>query len=130
MLAVFWEAMHSLSSFTARVLAEAVDFGAYRRLLDVGGGSGAYDIELCRHYPDLRATVFDLPFVCEQAAKKVSEAGLADRITTTSGDFFADELPGGHDVILLSMIMHDWNEEQDRELLRKCFQVLPSGGPS
>lgn len=128
MLAVFWEAMHSLSAFTARVLAEAVDFSAYRRLLDVGGGSGAYDIELCHRYPELYATVFDLPFVCEQAAEKVAEAGLVDRITTTPGDFFADELPDGHDLILLSMIMHDWNEEHDREILRKCFQALPSGG--
>ncbi len=128
MLALFWEAMDSLSAFSARVLAEAVDFSAYQRLLDVGGGSGAYDIELCRRYPDLRATVFDLPFVCEQAAKKVAEAGLADRISTAPGDFFADELPGGHDVILLSMVMHDWTEERDREILHKCFQVLPSGG--
>lgn len=128
MLAVFWQAMHSLSAFTARVLGETLDFSAYRRLLDVGGGSGAYDIELCRRYPDLRATVFDLSFVCEQAAKNVADAELSDRIATTSGDFFADELPGGHDVILLSMIMHDWSEEHDRDILRKCFQVLPSGG--
>jgi hypothetical protein len=44
MLALFWEAMHSLSTFSARALGEAVDFGPFRRLLDVGGGSGAYYI--------------------------------------------------------------------------------------
>ena len=48
MLALFWEAMHSLSTMTARKLGEAVDFGRFRRLLDIGGGSGAFDIELCR----------------------------------------------------------------------------------
>ena len=129
MLELFWGAMHSLSTFTARALGEAVDFSSYERLLDVGGGSGAYDIELCRGYPHLRATVHDLPFVTEIAARNIQEAGLADRIQTVGGDFFAEPaLPGGHDVILLSMILHDWNEEHNREILRKCFEALPSGG--
>jgi hypothetical protein len=128
-LELFWEAMHSLSTFTARALAEAVDFGAFRRLLDVGGGSGAVDIELCRRYPHLRATVYDLPFVTEIAAGKVAEAGLGDRIATTGGDFFADAaFPAGHDVVLLSMILHDWGEARNREILRKCHAALPSGG--
>lgn len=129
MLELFWEAMHSLSTFTARALGEAVDFSSYEQLLDVGGGSGAYDIELCRRYPQLRSTVHDLPFVTEIAARKVEESGLSDRIQTAAGDFFADPaLPEGHDVILLSMILHDWNEEHDREILRKCYDALPSGG--
>jgi predicted O-methyltransferase YrrM len=129
MLELFWEAMHSLSTFTARALAEAVDFSAFRRLLDVGGGSGAVDIELCRRYPHLRATVYDLPFVTEIATGKIAEAGLGDRIATTGGDFFADmAFPSGHDVVLLSMILHDWGEARNREILRKCHAALPSGG--
>ncbi|MDP9380399.1 MAG: acetylserotonin O-methyltransferase [Chloroflexota bacterium] len=129
MLAVFWEAMHSLSTFTARTLGEAVDFGRFTRLLDVGAGSGAYDIELCRQYPHLRATVYDLPFVTEIAAGKVRDAGMEGRIGTIAGDFFADSsFPGGHDVILLSMIMHDWDEAKDRQILRKCYEALSSGG--
>jgi precorrin-6B methylase 2 len=129
MLATFWEAMHSLSTFTARVLGETIDFAPFTRLLDVGGGSGACDIELCRRYPHLRASVYDLPFVTEIAAAKAAGAGLGDRIATVRGDFFTDPaFPAGHDVILLSMIMHDWNETQDREILRKCYQALPRGG--
>jgi 3-hydroxy-5-methyl-1-naphthoate 3-O-methyltransferase len=129
MLELFWGAMHSLSRFTARALAEAVDFSPYERLLDVGGGSGAYDIELCNRYPHLRATVYDLPFVAEIAARSVKEAGLSERIETVVGDLFADAaLPGSHDVILLSMILHDWNEERNRDILRKCYDALPSGG--
>lgn len=129
MLAVFWEAMHSLSIFTARVLGDAIDFSRFARVLDVGGGSGAYDIELCRRYPHLSATVFDLPFVTELAEAKVRAAGLDGRITMAAGDFFADAaLPEGHDVILLSMIMYDWSEQHDREILRKCYEALPSGG--
>lgn len=129
LLALFWEAMHALSTFTARELGAHVDLSTATALLDVGGGSGAYDIELCRRYPDLRATVFDLPQVCEIASTKIADAGYADRITSAPGDFLADaELPAGHDVVLLSMIMHDWTPEQDLALLRKCHAALPSGG--
>jgi predicted O-methyltransferase YrrM len=129
LLGVFWQAMHSLSTFTARALGQAVDFTGFKRLLDVGGGSGAFDIELCRQYPHLRATVYDLAHVAEIAARNAAEAGLSDRVGTVAGDFFgAPALPNGHDVILLSMILHDWNEEKNLEILRKCFAALPSGG--
>jgi hypothetical protein len=129
LLAVFWEAMHSLSTFTARTLGQAVDLGGARRLLDVGGGSAAFDIELCRRYPGLSATVYELAKVADIAAVKVGQAGLAERIATVVGDFFADSsLPGGHDTILLSMILHDWAPQRCRAILRKCWAALPSGG--
>ena len=129
MMATFWQAMHSLSTFTARVLGQAVDFSRFKKLLDVGGGSGAFDIELCRRYPHLRATVYDLPFVAEIAARNAAEAGVADRVNSTPGNFFKDErFPAGYDVILLSMIMHDWSEPENRQILRKAFDALPSGG--
>jgi hypothetical protein len=127
MLALFWEAMHSLSMMTAHKLGEAVDLCDFRRLLDIGGGSGAYDIELCKQYGELRATVFDLPHVAAIAAGKIIEAGLTDRIETAGGNFF-EQLPGDHDVHLLSMILHDWDEAKNRALLRRSFEALPSGG--
>ena len=129
MLALFWEAMYSTSSFTARALGEAYDFGAHRRLLDVGGGAGAFPIELCRRCPELRATVFDLPHVSTKAEEKIAAAGLTDRIGTASGNFLTDPaLPDGHDVVLLSMILHDWDEAQNRSILARCHAALPSGG--
>ncbi len=127
LLALFWEAMHSLSTMTARKLGEAVDLGRFHRLLDIGGGSGAYDIELCKQYGALRATVFDLPHVAAIATGKIAEAGLADRIGTAGGSFF-DHVPADHDVHLLSMILHDWDEARNRALLRRSFEALPSGG--
>jgi hypothetical protein len=127
MLALFWEAMHSLSAMTARKLGEAVDFGGFRRLLDIGGGSGAVDIELCKQYAGLSATVFDLPHVAEIAAGKIAAAGLGGRIATAPGSFF-DAFPEGHDVHLFSMILHDWDEEKNRALLARSFAALPRGG--
>jgi len=73
--------------------------------------------------------VYDLPFVTEIAAGKIVEAGLGGRIATKPGDFFTDaQFPAGHDVILLSMIMHDWSEADDQAILRKCYEALPKGG--
>lgn len=126
---VFWEAMHVSATIAGRAVGEAVDLSGTRRLLDVGGGSAALDIELCRRYPELTATVFDLPFACGIAQGKIAAAGLSDRITTIAGDFFADpSLPGGHDAVALSQILHDWSEEKNREILRKCYQALEPGG--
>lgn len=125
----FWRGMHSLSTYTARAVADAYDFGSVRRLLDVGGGGAAFTIELCRAYPTLEATVYDLPFVCEQTAERIAEAGLSDRITCVAGDFFAEEkLPGGHDVALLSSVLHDWSAEENQLILDKVAAALPDGG--
>ncbi len=129
MLATFWDAMYSTSIFTARALATAIDLSDRASLLDVGGGSGAYPIELCRLLPQLRATVLDLPHVCEIAAANIGRAGLGDRIATRPGNFLTDEaLPGGHDVVLFSMILHDWDETTNRQLLTQTYAALPPGG--
>jgi len=127
MLALFWEAMHSLSTMTARQFGRAIDLSGFRRLLDIGGGSGAYDIELCKQYETLEATVFDLPHVAKIAAGKIAEAGLSHRARAIAGDFFGD-LPRGYDMHLLSMILHDWDETKNRALLRRSFDALPHGG--
>jgi predicted O-methyltransferase YrrM len=129
MLSLFWDAMHSTSVFTAHALGRAYDFSGHKRLLDVGGGSGAYPIVLCQRYPDLEATVYDLPHVCEGTAGRVAAAGLADRVTLAPGDFATQPvLPDGHDVILLSMILHDWDEPANRALLAKAYDALAPGG--
>ncbi|GAA2598858.1 methyltransferase [Streptomyces axinellae] len=129
MMEFFWESLHSISASTAHALADAYDFGPHSRLLDVGGGSAGYPVQLCRRYPHLSATVFDLEHVCAMAEQKVRAAGLEKSIATVAGDFMTDEpLPGGHDVILLSMILHDWDETTNRALLRKCWEALAPGG--
>jgi SAM-dependent methyltransferase len=126
---LFWEAMHALAGATARALTRVYDFGAHRRLLDVGGGSGGFPIELCQRFPALIAAVYDLPHVCPIAAGKVARAGLADRIGTIEGDFHADpKLPAGFDVILLSQVLHGQDEPANRRLLDKVLAALTPGG--
>jgi precorrin-6B methylase 2 len=129
LLTGFWEAMHSISTSTGRALAAALDWKKFKRILDVGGGSGAFDIELCRRHRHLQATVYDLPKVAAVAAANVARAGLRARVETVGGDFFNDAVyPAGHDAVLLSLIMHDWSEADNRRILRKCYEALPSGG--
>lgn len=125
---IFTEAMHSISTQSGQAVAEAFDFAPYRQLLDVGGGSGAYCIEAVRRHPHLHAVVFDIPPALEVAREKIAQAGSSDRIATRVGDFFSEELPRDSDVLLLSMIMHDWPPEKNTRILRKCFDALPSGG--
>ncbi|SEG89385.1 Ubiquinone/menaquinone biosynthesis C-methylase UbiE [Nonomuraea solani] len=129
MVEVFWEGMCALSRFTAAALADTLDLSGTRALLDVGGGGAAFDLELCARHPGLRAAVYDLPFVCDLTRPKIEKAGMADRITLIPGDFFAEpRLPSGYDTLLLSSILHDWNDDDARTILAKCFAALPSGG--
>ena len=125
----FWNAMHALAGYTARSLGEVYDFGQHRRLLDVGGGSGGFPIEICRRTPGLSASVYELPHVCEIVDEKVRTAGMEGVIASVPGDFTADaRLPGGHDVILLSQVLHCGDEAANRALLTKCWDALEPGG--
>jgi SAM-dependent methyltransferase len=125
---VFTESMHSLSVQSGKSLVRAFNFSPYKQLLDVGGGSGAYCIEVARRYLHMRAVVFDIAPALAIAQEKIAQAGFANRIRTQPGDFFTEALPQGSDVILLSMILHDWGPEKNRMLLRKCYDALPPGG--
>jgi SAM-dependent methyltransferase len=129
MMELFWEAMHALAGATASALAGVYSFGAHRRLLDVGGGSGGFPIELCQRFPSLNAAVYELPHVCPIASDKIAAAGLGDRIGVVPGDFVSDALlPEGFDVILLSQVLHGQDELANRKLLAKVFAALPPGG--
>ena len=125
---IFTEAMHSFSTQSGKAVAAACDFAPYRQMLDVGGGSGAYCIEVARRHPHLRAVVFDLEPALKIAQEKIQEAKLSDRIQTHAGNFFTEELPRGSDLILLSMILHDWTPEKNITILKKCYAALPSAG--
>ncbi len=112
----------------ARALLDAVDFSPFQRLLDVGGNAGGYAITLVHANPALAATIFDLPALEPIARTTVERAGLADRVAFASGSFFEDDLPRGHDVLLLSSILHDWGDDGCRAILRRSFAALDRGG--
>lgn len=124
----FIGAMHVVASKMAPKVVAAIDPGSARNLIDVGGGSGTYTLALLSAVPDMKATLFDLPPVIEMARERAQSAGLAHRINLVPGDFYRDELPGGHDLALLSAIIHQNSTEQNKTLFGKIYRCLDPGG--
>lgn len=124
----FIAAMHRNAMSAAPALVEAVGAKGVRRLLDIGGGSGAYSIAFAQANPELRAEVLDLAAVVPIAQKHIREAGLEGRVTTRVGDLLRDEFGEGYDLILLSAICHMPSPEENHDLLRRCRRALAPGG--
>jgi predicted O-methyltransferase YrrM len=96
-------------------------------LLDIGGGTGIYSIACLRQCPQLRAIVFDRQEVLKVAAEFAAEYQVADRLQLVPGDMFQDPLPSAN-TILLSNILHDWDEPECQQLVSRSAAALPSGG--
>jgi len=124
----FIAAMHRGSQGTADQLVHTVGVRGVRRLLDIGGGSGAYSIAFAKASPALHAEVLDLAAVVPIAQRYIQEAGLADRISTRIGDLTVDEFGKEYDLILLSAICHMLDAEQNQDLFRRCYRALARGG--
>jgi predicted O-methyltransferase YrrM len=124
----FIGAMHVVGRQFAPAIAQAVQPGPARRLLDVGGASGTYTIAFLEASPALSATLFDLPDVVAIGRVRVAEAGLADRVTFVAGNFYTDPLPPGHDLALLSAIIHQNSPAQNLALYKKVWAALVPGG--
>jgi hypothetical protein len=119
-----------MSQLSRRVIAAAVadyDFSAMSRVLDVGGGLGHFVAAVLTAYPELQGAVFDVPEVAEAAANHLARTDAADRCVAIGGDFFKS-LPAGFDVHLLKWILHDWNDDSCRKLLKVCQAALPDHG--
>ncbi|MBN1614085.1 MAG: methyltransferase domain-containing protein [Deltaproteobacteria bacterium] len=127
-LRAFIGAMNVVAAPRAKWIIEALNPGAARSLIDVGGASGTYTIAFLRAVPALKATLFDLPEVVEIARDRLKAEGLMERVTLVGGDFYRDELPTGHDLALLSAIIHQNSRQQNRALFAKVFRSLAAGG--
>ena len=120
--------MNAYSIPQGRIVADAFDFSASHCVLDVAGGPGGLVIEIGKQHPHLRGIVMDLPPVCEVAGEAIAAAGLEDRFVARHADLFEGPYPSGADVITLSWILHDWNDDHCRQILRNCHAALPPGG--
>jgi predicted O-methyltransferase YrrM len=123
----FMNAMAGVSAGPFMALAEKFDFSKYETLCDVGGATGQLSIIVADRHPNLRCTSFDLPVVEPIAKRTIEGAGLSDRVTAVGGDFFADPLPKA-DVITMGLILHDWNLENKKHLVKAAYDALPEGG--
>ncbi len=123
----FMSAMAGISRANFAAFADKFDFSRYQTLCDVGGATGLLSILVAKRHPHMRCTSFDLPQVAPIATKNIAKEGLADRVTVAAGDFFADPLPTA-DVVTMGMILHDWNLEKKKHLIKQAYDALPEGG--
>ena len=123
----FMGAMQGISQGNFNALAEKFDFSKYETVCDVGGATGQLCSILATHHPHLRCTSYDLPVVVPIAERAIAAAGLSDRVTAASGDFFEEPLPKA-DVITMGLILHDWNLDRKMHLIRSAYDALPEGG--
>jgi len=124
----FTRGQHAGSMGAAVMLARSFDLEGVAALLDVGGGSAAFSIALCRSNPGLRATVLDFPNVIVVAERFVAEAGLQDRIACVPGDAVGAPWPPGQDLVLMSYLLSAVAESSIALLLGKAWDALRPGG--
>ena len=123
----FMGAMAGISAGNFHALAEKFDFSKYSTVCDVGGATGQLSMILAGRHPHLTCTSYDLPPVAPIADRAIAAAGLSARVSTASGDFFAEPLPQA-DVITMGLILHDWNLERKKQLIQSAYDALPTGG--
>ncbi len=123
----FMAAMSGISRRNFEALAERFDFSRYQTLCDVGGAAGDLSCAVAARHPSVRCLSFDLPVVEPIARAAIARRVLTAHVTPVAGDFFADPLPRA-DVVTMGMILHDWNLEKKRALIRAAYDALPDGG--
>jgi hypothetical protein len=119
----FGEAMTSLTVGVTAAVVAAYDFSEVKHVVDVGGSHGILAAGIAGKFPGVRATVFDLPHVIEEA--KVRLANQA-RVTTTAGSFF-EALPKA-DAYIIKSIIHDWDDASCTKILSQCRAAMEPGG--
>ncbi len=124
----FIAAMHKNARLRAPQVVRAVGLDGVRRVLDLGGGSGAYSIAFAEAQPGVTAEILDLAAVVPIAQRHIDEAGLSTRVKTRIGDLNDDAYGTGYDLVFVSAICHMNSPDENRAMFRKAFAALaPSG---
>lgn len=125
----FIAAMDNNARGRARAIAQAVEVNGAKRMLDLGGGSGAYSIAFVKSAPGLQSEIVDLDAVLPITQDHIRKAGLADRITTRPGDMLTVPLePEKYDLVLLSAVCHMFSPEENKQLLGRSYAALAPKG--
>jgi len=124
----FIAAMHWFAGQRAHEIVGLIDMDGVSRVLDVGGGSGAYSMAFVAAKEGVTARVFDLPNVIPLTEKYIEQEGFSDRVDTVAGDLTTDELGAGYDLVFVSAIIHANSVEENERLIRKCADAVNPGG--
>ncbi|HUL44855.1 MAG TPA: methyltransferase [Bacteroidota bacterium] len=124
----FIAAMHDRAKIQAPAIVGMIDLTGVHRVLDVGGGPGTFAMAFVRARRSILATVFDLPSVLPITRRYIQEGHCEKKIDLASGDYTADPLPKGYDLVFLSAVIHSNSAAQNKSLIRKCAKALNPGG--
>jgi demethylspheroidene O-methyltransferase len=127
-VAEYSQLMSVTQPLVAEQVIDAYPFSRHRRLLDVGGGEGAFLMAVAERAPKLELMLFDLPAVAERARARFAQSGLAQRASAHGGSFLADPLPSGADLITLVRVLFDHPDERVLAILRAVRAALPPDG--
>ncbi|MGA2166907.1 MAG: methyltransferase [Terracidiphilus sp.] len=112
----------------APLVVEALGTAGVRRILDLGGGSGAYSIAFAKACPDVKCEILDLPEVVPLTAEYISQAGISAQVSVRAGDMLHDHLGSGYDIIMLNAICHMFSAEQNLDIFLRAHQALAPNG--
>ena len=118
----------TFTKYEAQACMRYHNFSRYRRMLDIGGNSGEFALQIYRRNPGISATVFDLPLVCDIGLEHIRSVPEADRISFIRGNALTDPLPEGFDLITFKSMLHDWPEKEAKQFIEKASHSLDPGG--
>jgi cyclopropane fatty-acyl-phospholipid synthase-like methyltransferase len=110
-------------SSRSRAVVDSYDFSSCTRVVDLGGGRGALLIEILTRYPQVSGIVADLPAMVRTARQAIAEADLGSRCDAEECDFFRS-VPATGDTYILSDVLHDWGDDQCRQILKRCHGAM------
>lgn len=123
----FLRAMSGISNGANRAIARQFPWKNYKTAADIGTAQGDLIVQVALANPHLAGIGFDLPEVRPICEEYIAINGLSSRVTFHTGSFFEEPLPRA-DVLMMGHILHDWNLEEKRMLIRKAFEALPADG--
>lgn len=124
----FVHAMHGRALGIGRAVVPLIEIPGNARVLDIGGGSGAYSMLLCEAHPTATSTVLDLPGIVRVADELIAERGLQSRVQTLAGDYHNAAFPGDCDVVLILGVLHQESPGSIVDILSRARQALKPGG--
>lgn len=124
----FYRETYTEAAAAGRYLIEQQDFSRYRRLVDVGGGSGGLAVAIAQACPGLQVTVADLPSTTPITDRYVADAGATDRVRVVTADIVSAPPPGSYDIAILRGLLIVLTPEQARRTLQNVSQVIEPGG--
>jgi precorrin-6B methylase 2 len=123
----FLSAMTGLSHGANVAIAQNFPWKDYKTYVDIGTAQGDLAVQVARAHPHLKGIGFDLPEVAPIFEDYAQANGLADRLQFQAGSFFSDPLPKA-DVVMMGHILHDWDLDEKKMLIRKAYEAIPEGG--